>query len=205
MRKALASFAAVAVLALICGTYSFAGDAVKSDAAKATIGSPAPSFSLQDQDGKTVALSDFKGKTVVLEWFNNECPYVVRHYKDGGMNSLASKYAGKDVIWLSINSTKGKTNADNKTIAGEWKIDRPILNDATGATGHLYNAQTTPHMYIIDKNGVLAYNGGIDNDQKGNKSDKVNYVSKALDEILGGSSVTEPQTKPYGCSVKYAD
>src|SRR5438132_13692950 len=104
----------------------------------AEIGQTAPQFSLQDQDGKTVSLSDYKGKIVVLEWFNNECPYVQRHYKAKTMDNLASKYSAKDVVWLAINSTTGKTNDDNKAIASEWNINHPILNDSDGKVGKDY-------------------------------------------------------------------
>ena len=179
------------------------GDKMKGGGV-AQIGAPAPQFSLEDQTGKTHNLAEYKGKLVVLEWFNEECPVVQRHYKADTMNSLASKYAGKDVVWLAVNSTSGKSNDSNKAAAGEWKMDRPILNDASGQVGKLYGAKTTPHMYVINKDGTLAYMGGIDNDDRGNKSDKVNYVDKALTELLDGTSVSEPQTRAYGCSVKYA-
>ena len=165
-------------------------------------------FALQNQDGKQISLADYTGKIVVLEWFNNECPFVKKHYTTGNMNSVAKKYTDKGVVWLAINSTSGKTNADNKQIASEWNIDRPILNDATGQVGHAYDSKNTPTMYIIDKQGNLAYWGGIDN--KPNPDPKsidgaTNYVSKALDEMLAGQSVSEPKTKPYGCSVKFAE
>jgi peroxiredoxin len=203
----LSSLAVVVAIAL--ASFSIAGDKAgkhgdKHGSGVATIGAPAPQFSLQDQNGKMHALADYSGKLVVLEWFNEECPVVVRHYKADTMNSLASKYAAKDVVWLAINSTNGKTNDSNKAAAAEWKIDRPILNDSTGQVGHLYGAKTTPHMYIINKDGTLAYMGGIDNDDRGNKADRVNYVDKALSELLAGNSVSEPQSRPYGCSVKYA-
>jgi peroxiredoxin len=102
---------------------------------------------------------------------------------------------------VAINSTKGKSNEDNAAIATEWKIERPILNDSSGQVGRLYGAKTTPHMFVIDKTGVIVYAGAIDNQSK---DSNVNYVDKALTELLAGNSVSEPQTKPYGCSVKYA-
>src|SRR5688572_4464969 len=205
MRKWTFPAALAAVVAIALVSYGVAGDkGGKHGSGMATIGAPAPQFSLQDQTGKTHNLADYNGKIVVLEWFNEECPIVVRHYKADTMNSLASKYAGKDVVWLAINSTAGKTNDANKAAAAEWKMDRPILNDSGGQVGKMYGAKTTPHMYVIDKNGTLAYMGGIDNDDRGNKADKVNYVDKAVSELLAGNSVSEPQSKPYGCSVKYA-
>jgi peroxiredoxin len=179
--------------------------ALTSQAADHTsVGAQAPSFSLQDQNGKTVSLSDYAGKVIVLEWFNENCPFVQRHYKEGTMNNLASKYAGKDVVWLAVNSTSGTDNASNKKAADAWNMDRPILNDSDGTVGHEYGATNTPDMFIIGKDGKIAYMGGIDNDPDGDKSDKTNYVDQALGEILAGSAVSTPQTKPYGCSVHYA-
>lgn len=168
-------------------------------------GDTAPQFSLQDQDGKTVSLSDFKGKIVVLEWFNNECPYVQRHYKAQTMNTLADKWKDRDVVWLAVNSTTGKKNSDNKAAASELSVNHPILNDSDGTVGKEYGAKSTPHMFIIDKDGKIAYTGGIDNDKEGNKgAEKVNYVDKALDEITQGRPVSTPQTEQYGCGVHYA-
>jgi peroxiredoxin len=171
----------------------------------AELGKPAPDFSLQDQNGKTISLSDYKGKIVVLEWFNEECPYVQRHYRQQTMNKLADEYAPRGVIWLAINSTAGKTNESNKAAAKALGVDHPILNDSTGAVGHEYGAKSTPHMFIIDKTGNLVYSGAIDNDRDGDRTQgKVNYVSQALDEILAGKPVSEPRTRQYGCTVHYA-
>jgi peroxiredoxin len=173
--------------------------------APAAIGASAPAFSLEDQDGKKVNLTDFAGKFIVLEWFNEECPIVQRHYKDDAMNKLAAKYKDKGVVWLAINSTNGKDNAANKKAAAAWKMNRPILNDATGKVGHQYEATNTPGMYIIDKNGNLAYSGAIDDNESGNKTSGIkNYVETALDELLAGKTVSTPKTKQYGCTVKYA-
>jgi peroxiredoxin len=172
------------------------------------IGAPAPEFSLPDQSGKTINLADFSGKIVVLEWFNNECPFVQKQYKTNAMNKLASKYMDKGVVWLAINSTNGKTNADNKAAAADWNMQRPILNDSAGKVGHAYDSLNTPTMYIIDKSGNLAYWGAIDNRPTPDPADingATNYVQKALDEMLAGQSVSEPKTKPYGCGVKYSD
>lgn len=173
---------------------------------KAKIGQPAPNFSLQDQDGKTVNLADLKGKIVVLEWINPGCPYVQRHYKSdvNTMNKLADQYSAKDVVWLSVNTTAGSSAGANKKTADKWDIKHAILSDADGTVGKAYGAKTTPHMFIIDKQGNLAYAGGIDNDPEGDKSsDKVNYVDKALSELSAGQTVSEPETKSYGCGVKY--
>lgn len=172
--------------------------------ASAKVGDAAPPFSLQDQDGKTISLADLKGKTVVLEWFNDGCPYVVRHYKEDTMDATAGKYKDKDVVWLAINSGAGTSSAGNKTAAEKLKVNHPILSDADGTVGQAYGAKKTPHMFIIDKSGKLAYAGGIDNDPEGDKGDKkVNYVDKALSELADGKSVSEPQTASYGCGVHY--
>ncbi len=201
MRKMLMSISVLAIVALALATRVTAGE--KGSGVKP--GDIAPQFALQDQDGKTVNLADSKGKIVVLEWFNNECPFVQRHYKAKTMSSLADKYKGQDVVWLAINSTSGKGNADNKSIADKWTIGYPVLNDSDGTVGHAYGAKSTPHIFIIDKDNKIAYVGGIDNDPDGNKGDKrVNYVEKALDELTSGKPVSEPQTKQYGCTVKYA-
>jgi peroxiredoxin len=176
------------------------------DQSNAIIGQAAPNFSLQDEDGQTVSLEQNKGKIVVLEWFNEECPIDMRIYKEGEMKSLADKWIGKGVVWLAVNSSKGKTNATNKQAAEKLGITWPILNDAPGNVGHLYGATNTPHMYVIDKDGRLAYMGAIDNDPSGEKSpgEREMYVDKALAELMAGSPITRPQTKAYGCSVKYA-
>lgn len=169
-------------------------------------GDAAPSFTLTDQNGKTVSLNDFSGKIVVLEWFNNECPYVVKFYKEGHMNKLASQYTDKGVVWLAINSTNGKGPAQNKAVASEWKIDRPILTDEGAAIATAYGSKNTPTMYVIDREGKLVYRGAIDN-KSDNKTASIegatNYVGKALDEVLAGKPVSEPMTKAYGCSIKH--
>jgi peroxiredoxin len=215
MRKSMFYLAAVALTAALLTSFAVAGDKEGKDKGKykdknggsqtmAKIGQPAPQFSLQDQNGKTVNLSDFKDKVVVLEWFNEDCPVCARHYTSGNIPSLAKDLKAKDVVYIAVNSTKGKSNDTNKAAAQAWNIDFPLLNDSTGEVGKMYGAKTTPHMYVINK-GTLAYMGAIDDDQQGNKSEKKNYVSKAVDEILAGQSVSEPETRPYGCSVKYAN
>jgi peroxiredoxin len=167
------------------------------------IGDPAPDFTLSDSAGQRVSLSDFKGKIVVLEWLNPDCPFVQRHYKAGTMKSLAEKYGDKGVVWLTINSTNymdAEANAKFKAANG---LPYPILVDQSGEVGHLYGAQTTPHMYIIDGTGKLAYMGAIDDDPRGSSDNPKNYVAAALDELEAGNAVTTAETKPYGCSVKY--
>lgn len=174
--------------------------------AAAEIGKPAPQFSLQDQNGKTVSLSDYSGKIVVLEWTNPNCPIVGRHYKAKTMVTLAGEFVPKGVVWLAVNSTHTDGDAENLAWVNKNSLSYPVLNDASGTVGKAYGAKTTPNMFIVGKDGTLLYSGGIDNDPDGDKgAATVNYVRQALTEILGGSAVSVPETKPYGCSVKYAD
>lgn len=197
--KSLFPFVAIAAAVMLV-----AGVQGNQNAAKAKIGEAAPDFTLTDTDGKTVSLSDHAGKIVVLEWFNPDCPYVQRWYNEGGMNKVYDKYKDKDVVWLAINTTAGHSVDADKKAMERWKISRAVLNDSDGKVGRAYGAQTTPHMYIIDKEGRLVYRGAIDDDERGSKGDKaVNYVGKALDELLAGESVSTPESRPYGCSVKY--
>jgi peroxiredoxin len=193
---------AIAAALLLAGLVSISLGQPKTDA---KVGEKAPAFSLHDQNGRTVSLSDYAGKIVVLEWFNEDCPIVQGHYKDDAMNKLARRYAEKGVVWLAINSTSGKTNQTNQKADSAWKMSRPILNDSAGTVGHAYGATNTPGMFIVNKNGVLAYMGGIDDNESGDKKQVKNYVAQALDELLAGKAVSQPQTKQYGCTVKYAN
>ncbi|MEM8835885.1 MAG: thioredoxin family protein [Planctomycetota bacterium] len=178
---------------------------------KAEVGKKAPDFTLVDHEGNSHTLSEYteKGHVVVLEWFNAKCPFVVRHYATyPTMKELNEKYSGKKVTWLAINSAHEghMTHGIDAEYAASWGIEYPILNDETGKVGKMYEAKTTPHMYIIDTDGILRYNGAIDDDPRDRKerSAKVNYVDQALGQILAGETVTQAETKAYGCSVKYA-
>lgn len=176
------------------------------------IGATAPSFELQAASGKSVKLSDYKGKIVVLEWFNNGCPFVRKHYDSNNMQSLQKKYIDKGIVWLTIiSSAEGKQGYVDAAGALKQKTENKsfqtdILLDPKGVAGLAYGAKTTPHMYIIDKNQTLVYQGGIDDkadaDKESIKGAK-NFVADALDEILAGKTVKVQNTKPYGCSVKY--
>ena len=160
-------------------------------------------FSLEDHNGNVVKLEDHKDKIVVLEWINPGCPFVVRHYKAKTFATLAEKYKDKDVVWLAIDSSHFTTNDKNKAWAEKHDLSYAILNDASGEVGKAYGAKTTPHMFIV-KDGMVVYNGAIDDDPRGKKGDDaINYVDKALQELLAGSAVSTPKTKPYGCGVKY--
>jgi len=163
----------------------------------------APGFTLSDHAGKKVSLSDCAGKIVVLEWINPQCPVSRRHYTTPTMKNLATKYAPKGVVWLAVNSSHFATPKQNKAWADKYTLPYPILDDSAGKVGRAYGARTTPDMRIIDKTGKLAYTGAIDDDPRGNKKKRTNYVAKALDELLAGKKVSTPKTKPYGCSVKY--
>jgi peroxiredoxin len=182
--------------------------------AHAVVGQPAPDFQLQDLDGKTVKLSDYKGKVVVLEWFNPHCPFVRASHTsaNGGLHNLPQKALQNGVTWIAINSSaKGKEgNGIDATRKGaaDFHMNYPVLLDESGAVGHVYGATNTPNMYVIDKSGTLVYAGAIDNspDAEGESPTGptlVNYVSDALDAISAGKPVAVPQTKAYGCSVKY--
>ena len=168
------------------------------------VGDTAPDFALPDTSGAEVSLSDFAGKVLVLEWLNPDCPFVQRHYKAGTMKQLATKYGKDGVVWVAVNSTNYMDETTNAKFKVENELPYPILVDQTGEVGHLYGAMTTPHMYVIDSGGTLVYIGAIDDDPRGSSDSPTNYVAAALDETLAGKPVTTAETKPYGCSVKYA-
>ncbi len=175
------------------------------------IGDKAPDFTLTDTKGNTHNLADYKGKVVVLEWTNPNCPFVVRHYVDDLMPALQRKYGEKEVIWFAVNTTHPEhrdfeTNESLNNIFTEWnEAYHAQLVDPDVSVGRAYNAQTTPQMYIIDKDGILRYNGAIDDDPRGNKpfEDRVQYFQNALEQVLAGEEVEVTTTRPYGCTVKY--
>lgn len=177
------------------------------------IDSPTPDFTLTSIEGKQVKLSDYKGKIVVLEWFNPGCPFSRKHYKSGNMQSLQSEYTNKGVVWLTINSTYPKHPnfiSSEKAVAfvKEEEVKcTAMLMDPDGKVGKIYGAKTTPHMFVIDQQGNLVYQGAIDDTPSPwvNPKTARNYVRMALDEILAGKPVSTPETKPYGCSIKYED
>ena len=188
-----------AALALICLSSAYAAHSA------AKIGQPAPDFSLKDQDGNAVKLSDFAGRIVVLEWTNPGCPFVQRHYREHTMTSLASQYKDRGVAWLAIDSTGSDSLAKDKAWSEQNHLPYPVLNDAKGQAAREYGAKSTPHLFIINRDGRLAYMGGIDDDPNGEKPTRINYVKRALDEILRGEPVSIPVTKSYGCGVHYEE
>src|SRR5512133_321818 len=176
------------------------------------VGAAAPDFSLSDASGKTHSLSEYKGKYVVLEWFNPECPFVKKHYGSDNMQKLQKEYTDKGVVWLTIDSnapgTEGNlTPEEAQKIATSWKThETALLLDPEGNAGRAYGAKNTPNMVIINSEGKIIYRGAIDSKATPNPSDipsSTNYVKAALDQSLSGKSVSTPETKPYGCSVKY--
>lgn len=181
-------------------------------AAGPSIGQPAPAFSAVDSNGKTVSLADFKGRPVVLEWSNDGCPFVKKHYGSGNMQALQKTYTAKNVVWLTvISSAPGQQGhvdgaAANKLSADRGAAPSAVLLDESGAVGRLYDAKTTPHLFVVDARGVLAYAGGIDSIPTADAADIAKatpYLKLAVDEVLAGKPVMTPATKPYGCSVKY--
>ncbi len=183
-----------------------------SAAAQAKVGEPAPAFTLVDTNGTSRSLAELRGKVVVLEWFNHDCPFVKKHYKSGNMQKLQKQYTAEGVVWLSINSSApGKqgnvTPADaNELTTAKGAAPTAVLLDPDGAVGRLYGAKTTPHMFVIDQQGVLRYAGAIDSLPSTDQEDvpkATNYVAAAVDAVRAGKPVEVATTQSYGCSVKY--
>jgi peroxiredoxin len=196
-----------AVLALLGALAS----AVLSEAAP-KVGQPAPDFTSSDSQGVKHTLGAYRGKVVILEWTNHQCPFVGKHYSTGNMQALQKHATDTNMVWLSvISSAPGEqgyvTGAEaNALTAKRQASPTAVLLDATGAVGRLYDARTTPHMYIIDAQGTLVYMGGIDDKPSTQLADvqtAKNYVRVALGEVLSAKPVSTPVTRPYGCSVKY--
>ncbi len=186
--------------------------AVTTPVATTGVGAPAPAFTATDSNGKTVNLSDYKGQTVVLEWTNDQCPYVRKFYDTNTMQDLQRAATAKGAVWLTVlSSAKGKQGyvdgaGANKIMADEKAAPTAYLLDADGALGRLYGAQTSPHMFVIDKDGTLVYAGGIDDQPSVNHSTVKtanNYVKAALADLDAGQPVKIATAKPYGCGIKY--
>jgi peroxiredoxin len=200
----LALIAAVTI-GLGGGTPAFAAGAVQ-------IGQPAPEFTATDSKGTPVSLSQYRGKVVILEWTNADCPYTHKHYASGNMQSLQSLAQKNNVVWLSvISSAPGKQGYVNGPGADQLTVSRgasptAVLLDPSGTLGRLYGAKTTPHMFVIDKNGALQYMGGIDSLATADAGDIPNaepYLKEAMLAVTEGHPVAHAATRPYGCSVKY--
>ena len=177
------------------------------------VGQPAPNFSLPDTNGQTHQLSQYKGKWVVLEWYQPDCPFVRKHYGSGNMQALQKEFTSKGVVWLSIDSSapgeEGNYPADklNEIASSQGVARTALLLDPDGKVGHTYGAKTTPDMYIINPEGKLVYEGAIDSKPTTSVADlkvATNYVKVALDDSMNGKSVPQTVTRPYGCTVKYA-
>src|SRR5438067_6040669 len=176
------------------------------------IGSAAPEFSVPDANGKTHSLSEYKGKYVVLEWFNPECPFVKKHYGSDNMQKLQREYTGKGVVWLTIDSnapgSEGNLTPEQaQKVMASWKTKQTaLLLDPESNVAKLYGAKNTPEMAVINPEGKIVYEGATDSRASPNPAhipSSTNYVNAALDESLAGKPVSNAQTKPYGCSVKY--
>lgn len=182
--------------------------------ASPAVGQPAPAFTGTDSNGRTVSLADLRGKTVVLEWTNHECPFVQRHYHSGNMQALQKAAAADGIVWLSIISSAPdeqgniKPEEANALTASRGAAPAAVILDPSGTIGRAYGARTTPHMFVIDPNGILVYMGAID-DQPRNTgaapATATNYVREALAALKAGQPVPNPVTQPYGCSVKYGE
>jgi peroxiredoxin len=185
---------------------------VATSALAAAAGQPAPDFTLTDTHGKAVHLADLRGKYVVLEWTNPDCPFVQRHYNTRNMPGLQKEWGGRDVTWLSIDSSSRdsseyKTAAQLNTWMGAHEgAQKAVLIDSDSATARLYAAKTTPHMFVISPEGRIVYAGAID-DRPGASADETrkakNYVRTALTAATGGAAIDPANTSPYGCSIKY--
>ena len=194
MKRMTAVIMGTGALALtLMFTQSFA--AHHEEAAK--VGGAAPDFKLKDLYGKEFSLSEFKDKVVVLEWLNIGCPVSKGAHEEQTMQKTYRKYAGKGVVWLGIDTTSGASAEKDRVYGAEMMLPYPILMDAEGKVGHAYGAKTTPHMFVIDKTGKLAYAGAIDD-----KGD-TNYVANAIEAVLAGKEPSPSQTKSYGCGIKY--
>jgi peroxiredoxin len=200
---------ALIIAAVFASLMSIAAPAANS---APEIGQPAPDFTATDSKGNPVRLSQYHGKTVVLEWTNAECPYTRKHYTSGNMQSVQALAQKNGVVWLSvISSAPGKQGyvdgpgADALT-RSRGAVPTAVLLDPSGTLGRLYGAKTTPHMFVIDKNGTLQYMGGIDSIATADVSDIPNaepYLKEAMLAVVQGGPVPHAVTRPYGCSVKY--
>jgi peroxiredoxin len=181
--------------------------------AEPKVGAPAPTFTAVNSDGKTVNLNDYRGKTIVLEWTNDGCPYVRKHYGSGNMQALQKKWTDQGIVWLSvISSPPGEQGFADGARANALTTERKavptlVLLDPKQQVARAYGATSTPHMYIIKPDGMLAYAGAIDDKPTSRTADingAKNFVDEALSELKAGKPVSTPATRAYGCVVKYS-
>jgi peroxiredoxin len=199
------------IIGALCAAFVFGPAMVQSTQAAVKTGADAPAFSLMDVHGNTHSLADHKGKIVVLEWTNYDCPFVRKFYSVGAMQKLQKEMTEKDVVWLSINSSAaGKQGNFSKEVwlqrIKDAGVETPVLLDADGTVGKAYGAKTTPHMFVIDAEGKVAYQGAIDSKRSTNSDDiegAENYVKAAVKALMAGDDVEVKDTQSYGCSVKY--
>ena len=204
--------ARLAACALFIASFMFAAAGVRATDGEPQIGRPAPEFAVKDSKGTSRHLGEFRGKPVVLEWTNADCPYTRKHYTSGNMQGVQTLAQKNGVIWLSvISSAPGKQGYVNGPAADALTESRgaaptAVLLDPAGTVGRLYHARTTPHMFVIDKDGNLQYMGGIDSIATADVSDIPKaepYLKEAMLAVAQGKPVAHAVTKPYGCSVKY--
>jgi peroxiredoxin len=203
MRKIIARITTVAAVLLLALTVR--AQAQGSGSKMIRPAKMAQDFSATDHMGKQHSLADYRGQVVVLEWLNPGCPFVQRHYKEGTFRKLAEQYAGSGVVWLAVNSTSGNDVSHSKKWVEEYSLPYPVLVDKSGEVGKLFGARTTPHMFVIGREGSIVYDGAVDDDPSGDKDRRTSYVGKAINAALVGSMPSVRETKPYGCSVKYAN
>lgn len=199
--------------AMLIGAVDGVARALPAEAAAAKVGEPAPAFTSTNTSGATASLADYKGKLVILEWTNHDCPYVRKHYDTGNMQTLQREATGAGVVWLTIiSSAPGEQGYVKPAQADELTASRKaaptaVLLDPKGEVGKMYGATNTPHMYVVDKAGLLVYAGAIDDKpttRRGDVSGANNYVRAALQSVSAGQPVKTPVTRAYGCTVKYS-
>ena len=206
---------ALFLLTLIFGfaVINITADSDNSSSTNAVVGEKAPDFEVMDANGEMHQLSDYEGQYVILEWLNHGCPYIRKHYDGNNMQRLQEKYTDQGVVWLSVVSSAPGEQGYMEPEEARESIDKydasptAILLDTEGEMGQSYGARVTPHMYIIDKKGVLRYNGAIDDKPTPRASSlegAYNYIEAAMSSLMNGEKVEMKSTTPYGCSVKYA-
>jgi peroxiredoxin len=204
MKHPLSSMLAVAMLSLCTTALGFAQK----------VGDQAPNFQAKDSTGHTQSLDQYRGKFVVLEWTNRDCPYTKKQYASGNMQKLQKEWKAKGVVWLTVlSSAAGQEGFLTAAQENSWmqKIGadpHAAILDPSGALGHMYDAKTTPDMYVVNPQGKLVYSGAIDSKPTTDVSDVKgahNYVSSALEDAMAGKTVQPDYTRPYGCSVKYGE